>query len=58
MNILVNKNDETKIINKEIISKDIICPICKENILINFDNFKIFNIYQYIFITNRTYNII
>jgi len=41
MNILVNKNDETKIINKEIISKDIICPICKENILINFDNFKI-----------------
>jgi len=41
MNIIVNKNDEIKIINKEIISKYIICPECKENILINFDNFKI-----------------
>ena len=27
MNIIVNKNDEIKIINKEIISKYIICPI-------------------------------
>ena len=41
MNIIVNKNDEIKIINKEIISKNIICPICKENVLINYDNFKI-----------------
>ena len=41
MNILVTKNEED--INKinEIISKDIICPECKENILIDIINFKI-----------------
>ena len=38
MNILVYMIDED---NKEIISKDIICPECKDNILINIKNFKI-----------------
>ena len=41
MNIIINKNDEIKIINKKIISKYIICHMCKENVLIIFDNFKI-----------------
>ena len=41
MNVLVNKIDEDKINKNEIISKDVICPICKENILINIDNFKV-----------------
>ena len=41
MNILVTKNEEDKNIIKEIVSKDIICPECKENILIDIDNFKI-----------------
>ena len=41
MNIIVTKKVED--INKinEIISKDVICPECKENILINYDNFHI-----------------
>ena len=41
MNIIVTKNEDDKNIIKEIISKDIICPECKENILINYDNFQI-----------------
>ena len=39
MNIIVSNNDEDK--NNEIISKDIICPECKENALIDINNFKI-----------------
>ena len=38
MRILVYRIDEDK---NEIISKDIICPECKENILLNIKNFKI-----------------
>ena len=38
MRILVYKIDEDK---NEIISKDIICPLCKENILLNIQDFKI-----------------
>ena len=41
MNIIVTKSEFDKNIIKEILSKDLICPECKENILINFDNFKI-----------------
>ena len=41
MNVLVNQINEDKIKKNEIISKDIICPFCEENIFINFDNFKI-----------------
>ena len=41
MNIIVNKNEEDGNIIKEIISKDIICPECKENILIDINNFHI-----------------
>ena len=41
MNILVTKNEEINNKIYEIISKDIICPECKENILIDFINFKI-----------------
>ena len=41
INIIVNKIEENKNIIKEIISKDIICPECKENVLIDFDNFHI-----------------
>ena len=45
MNILVTKNDIDKQEDiKEIISKDIICPECYENILINIKEFKI-NLY-------------
>ena len=40
MNILVNENKHKNIKN-EIISKDIICPECKDNILIDIKNFKI-----------------
>jgi len=44
MNILVynNKNNENE---KEMISNEIICPKCKENILINIKNYKI-NLYD------------
>ena len=38
MNVIVYKIDEDK---NEIISKDIICPTCKENILLKIQNFKI-----------------
>ena len=41
MNIIVTKNEENNNMIKEIISPDIICPECKENALIKFDNFKI-----------------
>ena len=41
MNIIVNRIGEILPIKKEILSKDIICPDCKENILINIKNFKI-----------------
>ena len=44
INIFVynNKNKDNK---KEIISSEIICPECKENILININNYKI-NLYE------------
>ena len=41
MNIIVTKDEKDKNVIKEIISKDIICPECKENILIDFNNLKI-----------------
>ena len=41
MNIIVIGDNKSKIEKKEIISKDIICPECKDNILINIKNFKI-----------------
>ena len=40
MNVLVN-DDKDKNSKNEIISKDIICPECKDNILIDIKNFKI-----------------
>ena len=41
--IIILVNDINEIIKKEniISSKEIICPICKENIFINFNNYKI-----------------
>ena len=41
MNIIAYNNDEDINKKKEIISKDIICPDCKENILINIKDYKI-----------------
>ena len=41
MDIIVIKKDENINIINEIISKNIICPECKENILMKFNNFKI-----------------
>ena len=41
INIIVESNNEN---NKEVISKDIICPECRENIFINIKDFKI-NLY-------------
>ena len=41
MNIIITKIDEDINEKNEIISKDIICPECKENILINIENFKL-----------------
>ena len=41
MNILVINNNENNNDIKPIISKEIICPECKENILIDINNFKI-----------------
>ena len=53
MNIIVTKNEDTQNIIKEIISKDIICPECKGNSLIDFENFhahfKIMNSTQLFF---------
>ena len=39
MNIIVTKSEDAQNIIKEIVSKDIICPECKENTLIDFENF-------------------
>ena len=39
MNIIVTKSEDAQNIVKEIISKEIICPECKENSLIDFENF-------------------
>ena len=36
MNIIVKSNNENNKEIKEVISKDIICPECGENILLNF----------------------
>ena len=44
MNIIVKSNNDNKKEAKGIISKDIICPECGENILINIKDFKI-NLY-------------
>ena len=41
MNIIVNRIDEPLYKNNEKLSKDIICPECKENILLDFNKFKI-----------------
>ena len=41
MNILVTKNIKAQNKKKPILSKDIICPECKQNILIEIKNFKI-----------------
>ena len=41
MNIVVNKTDEEIDEIKEIESKEIICPRCKENTLLDINNFKI-----------------
>ena len=43
--ITVNENNVNEKEINEIISKDIICPECKENILINIKDFKI-NLYE------------
>ena len=44
INILVHDNLNTEIKNEKkiILSKEIICPICKENNIINFYNYRIF----------------
>ena len=39
MNIIVTKSEDAQNIIKEIVSKDVICPECRENSLIDFDNF-------------------
>ena len=39
MNIIVTKSEDAQNIIKEIVSKDIICPECRENSLIDFENF-------------------
>ena len=41
MNILVTNDEENKSENKIIVSNDIICPDCNENILIDIKDFKI-----------------
>ena len=41
MNIISTKSEDAQNIAKEIISKDIICPECKENVLIDINNFHI-----------------
>lgn len=41
MDILVTKIEEEQNNIKEIISKDIICPICKENSLIDIKDYQI-----------------
>ena len=39
MNIIVTKSEDAQNIIKEIVSKDVICPECRENSLIDFQNF-------------------
>ena len=41
MNIIITKNVDNNSADKKIPSKDIICPECNENILIDFENFKV-----------------
>ena len=41
MKILVEEYNKEKIEKNKVISKDIICPECKENIFIKIDNYKI-----------------
>ena len=41
MNIIVTNGEDNKNEDKEIKTKGVICPECKENILIDIDNFKI-----------------
>ena len=41
MNIIVTKNEADINEKKEVFSKDIICPECKDNILLNKNNYKI-----------------
>ena len=41
MNILVTDDEENKSENKKIVSNDIMCPDCNENILIDIKDFKI-----------------
>ena len=41
MSILVNENNDTIIKDNLIKSKEILCPDCSENILINFNEYKI-----------------
>ena len=41
INIIVNKNEDDDSQIKEIVSKDIICPECKENVLIDINSFHI-----------------
>ena len=41
MDILVTKIEESPNCVKNIISKDVICPECKENIILNFEDYKI-----------------
>ena len=53
MNILVTKNDKAQNEMKSIISKDLICSECKQNILIGIMNFKI-NLFRYKY--NHSYN--
>jgi len=53
MDILVTKNDKEQIKIKSIISKDLICPECKQNILIGIMNFKI-NLFRCKY--NHSYN--
>ena len=40
LNIIAIKDKEPKNIIKDIISKDIICPVCKDNVLMYMDNFN------------------
>ena len=41
MNIIVTKNEEDDNSSKEVISKDVVCPKCKEITLIDINNFQI-----------------
>ena len=41
MNVIVNKSEDDSNGKREVVSKDVICPECKENALIYFKNYKI-----------------